>query len=212
MTSSPSRTPTARSARCSPAVPLETALASGAPTHAAKRCSKSPSSGPSESRPERSTRSDRVLLGLAEDGLRERDLVLRGALTPAARPACRARASRRALPGGRDDVLGDADRAPHLASPSEASSSTRVTAPVPLFSSRMRTLKLTSSMSARCGWTSPIAARSARSSALTGPLPSAICTRRSPSIQILIVASVCTSPSARCSTITRQDSSVKSGS
>ena len=66
-----------------------------------------------------------------------------------------------------------------------------MTASVPLSSSRMRTLKLTSSMSARCGWTSPIAARSARSSALTGPLPSAVCTRRSPPIQILIVASVC---------------------
>ena len=46
---------------------------------------------------------------------------------------------------------------PHTSWPSEASISTRVTAPVPFVSSRMRTLKLTSSMSRRCGWISPIA-------------------------------------------------------
>ncbi len=40
---------------------------------------------------------------------------------------------------------------PHTPAPSEASSRTRVTAPVPLVSSRIRTLKLTRSMSARCG-------------------------------------------------------------
>ena len=55
---------------------------------------------------------------------------------------------------------------PHTSWPSEASISTRVIAPVPLASSRMRTLKLTSSMSRRCGWISPIASRSAVSSAL----------------------------------------------
>src|SRR3954452_4841454 len=40
---------------------------------------------------------------------------------------------------------------PHVSTPSDESSSTRVTAPVPLRSSRMRTLKFTSSMSRRCG-------------------------------------------------------------
>src|SRR5213076_2101538 len=101
---------------------------------------------------------------------------------------------------------------PHESVPSEASRSTRVTAPVPLVSSRMRTLKLTSSMSFRCGWISPIASRSARSSAWTGPLPSAVRTKRSPLTQILIVASVSTLPSARFSTMQRQDSSRNSGS
>ena len=43
---------------------------------------------------------------------------------------------------------------PHTSWPSDASSSTRVTASVPLVSSRMRTLKLTSAMSSRCGWLS----------------------------------------------------------
>ena len=57
---------------------------------------------------------------------------------------------------------------PHTSSPSDESSSTRVTAPVPFVSSRMRTLKLTRSISRRCGWISPRASRSARSSALHG--------------------------------------------
>ena len=56
-TSSPSLTPTARSARCSPAVPLDTALACGAPTRAANARSNSGTRGPSESCPERSTSS-----------------------------------------------------------------------------------------------------------------------------------------------------------
>ena len=58
-TSSPSLTPTARSARCSPAVPLETALAWAAPARGANARSNSPSIGPSDSRPERSTPSTR---------------------------------------------------------------------------------------------------------------------------------------------------------
>src|SRR4029077_17444989 len=101
---------------------------------------------------------------------------------------------------------------PHASWPSEASISTRVTAPVPFVSSRMRTLKLTSSISRRCGCSSPIASRSAASRACTGPLPSAVRTKRSPPSQILIVASVATLPSARFSTSTRQDSRRNSGS
>jgi hypothetical protein len=54
-TSSPSDTPTARSARCSPAVPLDTALAWAAPSRAANASSKAGTRGPSESWPERST-------------------------------------------------------------------------------------------------------------------------------------------------------------
>ena len=63
---------------------------------------------------------------------------------------------------------------PHTSWPSEASSSTRVTASVPFVSSRMRTLKLTSPVSSSSGWLSPIAERSALSSAWTGPLPSPV--------------------------------------
>ena len=59
---------------------------------------------------------------------------------------------------------------------------------------------------------SAIASRSALSSAFTGPLPSAVRTSRSPSAQILIVASVWTLPSSRFSVITRKLSSRKSGS
>ena len=54
-TSSPSDTPTARRPRCSPAVPLATAHACSAPSHAAKACSKAGTRGPSESWPERRT-------------------------------------------------------------------------------------------------------------------------------------------------------------
>src|SRR5438105_1969406 len=55
ITSSPSRTPAARSARCRPAVPLDTALASLAPTRAANARSNCMVHGPSDRRPERST-------------------------------------------------------------------------------------------------------------------------------------------------------------
>ena len=99
--------------------------------------------------------------------------------------------------------------APHDSCPSVVSSSTRVTASVPFASSRMRTLKFVSSTS---GQVAPSAWRSAWSSALTGPLPSAVQTWRSPSRHTLTVASVSTLPSARFSTITRQDSRRNSGS
>ena len=71
-------------------------------------------------------------------------------------------------------MFSDTPMAPQVSLPSLASSRTRVTAPVPFVSSRIRTLKLTSSMSRRCGYVSPIAARSALSRAWTGPLPSAV--------------------------------------
>ena len=48
-------------------------------------------------------------------------------------------------------MFSETPMAPQVSWPSVVSSSTRVTAPVPLRSSRMRTLKFTSSMSRRCG-------------------------------------------------------------
>src|SRR5439155_19891474 len=54
-TSSPSLTPAARTARCRPAVPLDTALAKPAPTRAANACSNCSVRGPSDGRPERRT-------------------------------------------------------------------------------------------------------------------------------------------------------------
>ena len=55
ITSSPGDTPAVMQRRWSPAVPLETAAAYGAPTSSAKARSKRSIVGPSESRPERST-------------------------------------------------------------------------------------------------------------------------------------------------------------
>lgn len=83
---------------------------------------------------------------------------------------------------------------------------------VPWCSSRIRTLKLVSSTSAISGCCSVIAARRARSSALTGPLPSAVLVYRSSPTQSLIVASVSTRPSARFSVMTRKLSSRNSDS
>src|SRR5947209_9108850 len=131
ITSSPSLTPTARSARCSPAVPLETALANGARTRSANARSNSGSSGPSASRPERSAASTRAsssgpIIGLASgrasSGRRLKATLRsagsrsgRGGSTPSSpldpgHPVLE-RVDQR-LPRGLDDVLRDADRAP----------------------------------------------------------------------------------------------------
>src|SRR5919197_2889183 len=140
-TSSPADTPTARSARCSPAVPLDTALACGAPTHWANSRSNSGTRGPSESWPERSTSitaasSSRPRRGLAS-GMVSVAVVMRrgsGAARRAGSPRLRSRhVGRRGplaaaaarllgvgervdqrLPRRRDDVLVDADRAPDV--------------------------------------------------------------------------------------------------
>ncbi len=56
-TSSPSSTPTARSARCRPVVPDDTAEAWRAPTRSANASSNAGTRGPSERCPERSTSS-----------------------------------------------------------------------------------------------------------------------------------------------------------
>ena len=150
--------------------------------------------GPSESWPDRRTSATAALLGVAEDRPRQRDLVggrrarrrsrararaqplgLRGRGRPAA-PRLLGVLQRvdERLPRGGDHVLGDADRAPHVLAVGGVDQHARGRRRVPCVSSRIRTLKLTSSMSARCGWISLIAARSAASSALTGPLPSAV--------------------------------------
>ena len=75
-TSSPSPTPTARSARCSPAVPLETALAWATPSRAANASSKAGTRGPSESWPDRRTSSTACSSASPEHGPRERHLLL----------------------------------------------------------------------------------------------------------------------------------------
>ena len=88
---------------------------------------------------------DRGLLLGAEDRPRERDHEAAGATTP--RRACDARPG--SIPASSESTSASQDAsmtfswtpmAPHVSVPSEASSSTRVTAPVALNSSRMRTL------------------------------------------------------------------------
>src|ERR1035437_4285107 len=116
ITSSPSPPPAARSARCRPAVPLLTALASGARTCSAKRRSNSPTRGPSESCPERSTSSTACssavpMTGRASGITSVASESARG--SPARQHAVLERVDER-VPGGRDQVLRDADRAPHL--------------------------------------------------------------------------------------------------
>ena len=133
-TSSPAPHPCSRTPRCSAAVPLETATASSTPSQAANSRSKRSPIGPSESRPERSTSttsssSRAPSSGLASGICCSAPRSLEGVLQ---------RVDQR-LPGGLDDVLRDADRPP-LALPSVESSRTRVTAPVPWASSRIRTL------------------------------------------------------------------------
>src|SRR3954469_9483533 len=118
-----------------------------------------------------------LLLALPDDGLRERD---HGEVARRAREWCARPGS---MPASRESTsasqlasitFSETPIAPQVSVPSEASRRTRVMAPVPFVSSMMRALKLTSSMSRRCGKRSPIALRSALSSAFTGPLPSAV--------------------------------------
>src|ERR687895_2999583 len=131
-TSSPGWMPAARTARCRPAVPLETPDTGRPPRRADSACSKAGSRGPSERRPERSVSRTRVssagpMLGRASGITVER--------RAGSRPGRRCRACRSAgrprplmlpapgqhaplervhegLPARLDDVLGDADRAP----------------------------------------------------------------------------------------------------
>src|SRR5207302_11492121 len=138
-----------------------------------------------------------LLLPLSEDRPRERDLLVAAVAHEAGSAGAASPLLATCIPYSSESssasqeasmMFSDTPIEPQTSSPSEASSSTRVTAPVPFVSSRMRTLKFTRSMSRRCGWISTSASRSARPSALTGPLPSAVRTYRSPSTQILLVA------------------------
>src|SRR3954453_19080261 len=141
-TSSPSPTPMARSARCSAAVPDDTALAYGAPTRAANASSKAVTRGPSDSWPERRTSSTACSSASPRtgraSGIWSRTGFTRGPRGPA--PGGRAGWARRSrgghapggaalmvhapgqeaglqrvdqgLPAGLDHVLRDADRTP----------------------------------------------------------------------------------------------------
>ena len=185
-TSSPGPHPIARTARWSAAVPLETATASATPRRRAKSASKrgehraererSPSAAPRGRAPPRARRGP---VARAVSAPRRSSVPGDGGGSPAAAVGAARlegvleRVDER-LPGSLDDVLGDAERAPRARAPSEESRRTRVTEAVPWCSSRIRTLKLVSSTSAISGCCSVIAARSARSSALTGPFPSAV--------------------------------------
>src|SRR5271154_1476890 len=127
ITSSPSLTPTARSARWRPAVPLETAHPNGAPTRAANALSNAGTRGPSESWPERSTSTTARSSASPRTG---RASGTGSALTYRSSPPHRASPVRgdghlaglhavlqridERIPGGGDHVLGDPDRAPHL--------------------------------------------------------------------------------------------------
>ena len=167
----------ARPCRC------DTALACGAPTRAANGLLELRHARAERELPGAQHLDHGALLRLAEHRPGERDRLARplrparrepagrwpscdrrrvAAVAPAARPGC--------IPYSSESTSASQEAAirfsetpiePHTSCPSEASISTRVTAPVPFVSSRMRTLKLTSSMSRRCGWISPIASRSA---------------------------------------------------
>src|SRR3954466_14796373 len=117
MTSSPAPTPAARSARCRPAVPLDTALACATPRRAAKRRSNSGTRGPSDSWPERRTSrtarsSASPMTGRASGITRARARAGSGAGAGGMGGVLEHVDER--LPRGRDDVLRHADGAPRL--------------------------------------------------------------------------------------------------
>ena len=167
-----------------------------------------------------------LLLGLAEHRARERDrLVAHGRVTrhelrrrgPSARrvrpnphPVLE-RVDER-LPRGLDDVLRDADRAPHLVAVGGVEQHPRDRAgALGLVEDADLEVDEVDVREVRDG--SRRARRAARGRARSrGRCPRRSARSRSPSIQILIVASVSTRPSARFSTIARQDSSRNSGS
>ena len=124
-TSSPALQPSARTARCSAAVPLDTATASSLPTQDAKSRSKRSSIGPKDSRPERSTSctssSSRGPTSGRASGICS--LRHRGGETGASRAGVARGAAHldrvlervdECLPARLDDVLRDADRSPRL--------------------------------------------------------------------------------------------------
>ena len=99
ITSSPSCTPAMWHSMCSPAVPLETAAAYGAPTRSAKSSSNRSIAGPSESRPERRT-SRRSSSSRSSTYGRERGTRV-SVLTPPRAPRCRSSRTRATVPSAR---------------------------------------------------------------------------------------------------------------
>ena len=159
--------PAARIARCSPVVPLETAEVWSLPIQSPKALLK-----PRQHRAERKHAAaqnfrDELLFAGADFRLAIGDrrglwVASRSTFDPPRR--CRGRNCRSSWPGcipyssastsasqEASMMFSETPIAPQVDGPSDASSSTRVTAPVPFVSFRMRTLKLTRSMSLRCG-------------------------------------------------------------
>src|SRR3954463_15028612 len=113
MTSSPSLQPIALTPRWSAAVPLETATAyPPPPIHSPKSCSNCSSFGPRESEPERTTSSSSSSSRGPSSGRASGigSFTRRGALFTWLE--CVFERIHESLPGGLDDVLGDADRSP----------------------------------------------------------------------------------------------------
>src|SRR3954452_10403740 len=109
ITSSPSETPTARRARCRPAVPDETAEACRAPRRSAKAASNAGTCGPRESWPERSTPSTAAsssgpMTGRARGTASSADRVMS--------PRRHGRRRARARPSRRSPGAAEPDRAP----------------------------------------------------------------------------------------------------
>ena len=189
-TSSPSVTPTARSARCRPAVPLETALACATPSARGERLLERRDARAERELPAAQDLDDRLLLRLAQHRPGERDDVLGRAhawsplLAAGAAGLGRAgaagllgvaRASRRAPASDAAMTFSATPIVPHTSVPSEASISTRVVAPVPVRLVEDADLEVHElDVAPGAGGSRSSASRSARSSALTGPLPSAV--------------------------------------
>ena len=130
--------PAARMARCSPAVPLDTARRVRDSEPAARsRSSNSPSRGPSASRPERSvsstSSSSRSPTSGRASGITSDARAARAARRCCARPGSMPASSESTSASQLASMMfSDTPIAPQVSVPSLASSSTRVTAPVPL--------------------------------------------------------------------------------
>ncbi len=116
-------------------VPLETMTASSTPSQAASSRSKRSPIGPSESRPRAQHLQDQLLLARADLRPRELDRLGCSVAHWNAYSSESTSASQEA-----SMMFSETPIVPHSRAPSAESSRTRVTAPVPWASSRMRTL------------------------------------------------------------------------
>jgi len=193
ITSAPSLTPTARRARWRPVVPDETALPKRAPGARQRRVRTAAHGAPARAdrsaaprAPARSSGSPSTGrasgIGVSGIGPARPDLASAVTTTRAPRP-CAPAGDQPGMPCSSESTSASHDAsitfvetpmAPHSCSPSDESSRTRVIASLALAPSRMRTLKFTSLIVSSSGYTRASAPRSALSSALTGPLPSAV--------------------------------------